>query len=489
MFRHRNHNTVQGSQDLLREDTSLADSSENSSRRDRGIPRRRALAALIGGVTGSLVQRYVLHDQPHETSRVNDTEKEKSSIDPLAQELQDSLERSNGETITVPIAIVAVYGSNVDPASAGGNGVDDGKRRWGADDLREKQVEPNLEQIYVTTGSHWRYDVRYVDIVADPDATRTNDDGKEERYYSEEYLFTIARERLGEGVVPYIFVDSGFTETRYIGLAYLNEPDKAHIVFNTHSGPVGHGLAHEGWHLANPSPEHFGHGLAHEGLYDYNDIDGIGETSKYPLTVQDFVKLQPKPNEHGSRLTVMAADQFDIYAMKNHPSLSPRELAFMNRPWLTIAELDPVYDREACFGKRYLTYKEGEGNTFGIEIPLPQDHVLRELTPDAERLFIGPAFDHQEGGAAYDDPIWADSMKKRMEVFVCSNDGSRGHNIKPTPHFPIRSTEGHQGDVVIYIDEQLGILVSSGHDTGGDYVRIIDARAEASQRMINEFRT
>ena len=110
----------------------------------------------------------------------------------------------------------------------------------------------------------------------------------------------------------------------------------------------------------------------------------------------------------------------------------------------------------------------------GITIDIPKDHALRQIVPEADTLFIGPIVRSKH----WSNPI------DRMGVFATWSGGRDSAILNPSIWDESIKYGENSFEHVAYIDEQLGILVAAGQQSGHVYVRLVPLHTEEAQELI-----
>ena len=196
-------------------------------------------------------------------------------------------------------------------------------------------------------------------------------------------------------------------------------------------------------------------------------LSGCGLINNYDGTVYQYASPRSVMGNSGA---------YKEETPEGLPIYSPPNIAFLDpRRQVICIEPEP--------GMHPLSYEPGK--LFGAEIMLPKDHALKQILPDADTLFFGPIVQSVKDE---NTPFESTDAQKTIGVFATWNDGretalldiSLFRNIIP----------GDSSENVIYVDEQLNIVVVSGYGDEGEYMRIMGldtyegraALAEARQR-------
>lgn len=324
----------------------------------------------------------------------------------------------------------------------------------------ETNVRDQMDRITFTTAGAYNFSTTCIEDRTKPDVNGC---------FSEGVLESIAKKRhqkLGEKSIVLIAIDGADTqEKRYGGLAHYNG-----LWATLYVG--GNVPAHEALHLCGPT---LGQGLGHELRMPNERWGDQGErlqalgfgTIQQMLAIgYDLEKVPGDPssvNQYASPVSVMGKSElYKDDGFDSRPVVSAPQLAF----------LDPRREVAAFEGHsetvRYSLSQEF-GERLGVEINLPSDHALKKILPNIEQLFFGPVCDEllDEHGNKIRYPI------KKIGVFA-KWEGGRGTALLETAPFDTIDYPGEfsvirkERQSVVYADEQLDLLVTSG--CGGDGV-------------------
>ena len=298
-----------------------------------------------------------------------------------------------------------------------------GMERYHGDEKISREIMEQTWRITHTTDGAYTFDTTIYQDNTEPDQIRqVGEDGLDtERYYSNEQLLKLAKEyhALGKSSMTMLVVDCAeIEEPGFAGMSYQDE-DLPRIITrpkvagsNIYSHEIGHLLA----------PNGLGEGMRHELMMNcrLEDIDGKTVQFYEADTIQklvsdgcDLVKTDDRTaiNEYASTLSVMGdSASYNDSGVESRPIYSPAELAFLD-PRRKVSRV------EASPGTYPLSYDADK--QFGIEVSLPEDHVLRTIIPEADTLFFGPAISHIDD----DIPFESDDVEKDIKVFATWNNG------------------------------------------------------------------
>lgn len=359
-----------------------------------------------------------------------------------------------------------------------------GMERYHGDEKISREIMEQTRRITHTTDGAYTFDTTIYQDNTEPDQIRqVGEDGLDtERYYSNEQLLKLAKEyhALGKSSMTMLVVDCAeIEEPGCAGMAYQDE-DLPRIITrpkaagsNIYSHEIGHLLA----------PNGLGEGMLHELMMNcrLEDIDGKTVQFYEADTIQklvsdgcDLVKTDDRTaiNEYASTLSVMGdSASYNDSGVEFRPIYSPAELAFLD-PRRKVSRV------EASPGTYPLSYDTDK--QFGIEVSLPEDHVLRTIIPEADTLFFGPAISHIDD----DIPFESDDVEKDIKVFATWNNG-RGTALLDIALFDKVQRNGNES--VIYADEQLDLVAVSGY-SNGEYVRFIKLNSSEGAMRLNDAR-
>lgn len=343
-------------------------------------------------------------------------------------------------------------------------------------------VRDALGRIALTT-SHLYLNVRFTRDGHSPDTTRTTEDGKQPAY-GQRLLQAIgqAHARKTRSNMAIVIVDSADTEKDYYAGLTVYDDKQPPVAFVRDVGGVSIGtIAHELGHML--APEGVKRGLGHAwALQSWVRQDGDKEVkdwrhSPHVAPIQDIIAAgyglekddSGKPNPYASRYSVMGNSAlFDSMVDPTIPMFSSPELAFLD-PTLSIRHITMP-----SMGTGQIPISYGGPDRAGITIDIPEDHILRKIAPNADTLFIGPIVRSKQ----WSNPI------DRMGVFATWSGGRDSAILNPSIWDESIKYGENSFEHVAYIDEQLGILVAAGQQSGQVYVRLAPLHTEEAQELI-----
>ena len=346
------------------------------------------------------------------------------------------------------------------------------------DTIRERVVCQTDRIAYSTSGAVEFGAVNYASVVAEPRGARRSAAGGLERYYTNQQLQEIIHaQKMGNMAMWLLVVNSATTETTNVaGVTLYNKDITPCSVVrgdaatgNVYAHELGHGLVLDGMTFG-------GRTLGHEGLLQCI-VEG-SDTQTVNLVTFDTIQTMlangcnasrtasGEINEYASPYSVMGNyASFIEDGKESRPIFSPRDLCVLD-PRRRVQEIS---DQPT---KQYLTY-DFKG-MFGATLKLPpQRHALRTIYPKAEGLFFGPVV--TQAGTSFDS---SDTERKIMG-FVTWNGGRDGAVLDLNL---LNRANSSGEEVAIYADEQLDILVLTGRDRGGEYLRTMQLSTQEGQR-------
>ena len=344
-------------------------------------------------------------------------------------------------------------------------------------------VRDALGRIALTT-SHLYFNVRFTRDGHSPDTTRTTENGKQPAY-SQRLLQLIgqAHARETESDMALVIVDSADTEKdHYAGLTVYDDKQPPVALVRDLGGVSIGTIAHELGHML--APEGVERGLGHAwALRPWVKQDGDKEVkdwrhSPHVASIQDIIAAgydlekddSGKPNPYASRYSVMGnSASFDSMIDPTIPMFSSPELAFLD-PTRSIRHITMP---STGAGRIPISY--GGPDRAGITIDIPKDHALRQIVPEADTLFIGPIVRSKQ---------WS-NLIDRMGVFATWSGGRDSAILNPSIWDESIKYSENSFEHVAYIDEQLGILVAAGQQSGQVYVRLVQLHTEEAQELIH----
>lgn len=336
-----------------------------------------------------------------------------------------------------------------------------------------------LGRIALTTSNQYYLNVTFARDGHLPDTTRTTEYGKQPTY-GEDALKEIGRDHAHKtgSDMAIVIVDSADTKKDYYAGLTVYDDKQPPVAFVRDLGGVSIGvIAHELGHML--APEGVERGLGHAwALQSWGDekekdwrhslhvasIQGI-IAAGYGLEKDDSGKLNP----YASRYSVMGNSAlFDSTIDPTMPIFSSPELAFLD-PTRSIRHITTPLG-----GTGRIPISDGGPDRAGITIDIPKDHALRQIAPDADTLFIGPIVRSKQ----WSNPI------ERMGIFATWSGGRDSAILNPSIWDESIKYGKDSFEHVAYIDEQLGILVATGQQSGQVYVRLVLLHTEEAQELI-----
>ena len=365
-----------------------------------------------------------------------------------------------------------------------------GLARYDGDDKIRRDIAEQTTRITHTTSGAYRFNVALFNDNTEPDSSRQTKQGTTEAYYSDSQLEEVAgkyRDKLGKTAIVMLVIDCAGIENNKIGgeAIYKGEGFYPWIRIPTGKKPASGAYAHEIGHLL--SPRGLGEGLGHERVMNCHleDVNG-NPTQLYAVdTIQNLIlsgcglinNYDGTVDQYASPRSVMGnSGAYKEETPEGLPIYSPPNIAFLD-PRRQVIRIEPES------GTYPLSY--GFSKLFGVELPLPRDHALKKILPDADTLFFGPIIQSVKDE---NTPFESADAQKTIGVFATWNDGRETALLDISLFRDI--IPGDDSENVIYADEQLNIVVVSGYGDEGEYMRIMGldtyegraALAEARQR-------
>lgn len=340
-----------------------------------------------------------------------------------------------------------------------------------------------LGRIALTTSNQYYLNVTFARDGHLPDTTRTTEHGKQPTY-GEDALKEIGRYHAHEtgSNMAMVIVDSADTKKNYYAGLTVYDDKQPPVAFVRDLGGVSIGvIAHELGHML--APEGVERGLGHAwALQSWVKQDGDKEVkdwrhSPHVASIQGIIAAgyglekddSGKPNPYASRYSVMGNSAlFDSTIDPTMPIFSSPELAFLD-PTRSIRHITTP-----SIGTGRIPISDGGPDRAGITIDIPKDHILRQIAPDADTLFIGPIVRSKQ----WSNPI------ERMGIFATWSGGRDSAILNPSIWDESIKYGEDSFEHVAYIDEQLGILVAAGQQSGQVYVRLVPLHTEEAQELI-----
>ena len=363
--------------------------------------------------------------------------------------------------VTVDLGVVAVTA--------------DGMRHYDGDEKIRKDIIEQTERITHTTSGAYIFNTEFYNHEANPDSSRQTDKGTREKYYSDKQLEGIAdkyrRELSRQSIIMTVVNSAGIERFDVGGLAvsYGTKDCPPWIIISTgRKKPGGGTYGHELGHVLGPKG--LGYGLGHERVMNCQLEDTNGNpTQLYAIdTIQNLInsgcglvkKNDDAVNVYASPRSVMGnSGVYREGIPEGRPIYSPPNIAFLD-PRRQVIRIEPES------GTYPLSY--GFSKLFGVELPLPRDHALKKILPDADTLFFGPIVQSVKDE---NTPFESTDARKTISVFATWNDGRETALLDISLFRDI--IPGDSSENVIYADEQLNIVVVSGYGDEGEYMRII----------------
>lgn len=318
--------------------------------------------------------------------------------------------------------------------------------------------------------------------------------------FSDKLIEEIARSHhekkaLGRNAIIAVMVNGGDTEGKNYGGRAFQKPDNADgsyfpwFTANYNRAPSSI-IAHEVGHLLGPE---LGKGLGHQLLMP-NQLQGEDGELRIACafdTIQnllqagfDLEKVPGDPSrvqQYASPFSVMGRP--DLFEKSAHIIPSTSDLSKNSRLLFSPPELkhlDPrrkVNDFEGYSETVRYSLSQEFDERLGVVMPLPADHVLKKILPDIENIFFGPIcgplFDEQ--GNKIEHPI------QKIGVFATWKD-NRGTALLETSPFNLIDYTS-QTESVNYADAQLDLLVTSGCDQDGVYMKLQKLSSSAGRSI------
>ena len=375
--------------------------------------------------------------------------------------------------VTVDLGVVAVTA--------------DGMRHYDGDEKIRKDIIEQTERITHTTSGAYIFNTEFYNHEANPDSSRQTDKGTREKYYSDKQLKGIAdkyrRELSRQSIIMTVVNSAGIERFDVGGLAvsYGTKDCSPWIIISTgRKKPGGGTYGHELGHVL--SPKGLGYGLGHERVMNCQLEDTNGNpTQLYAIdTIQNLinsgcglVKKNDAVNVYASPRSVMGnSGVYREGIPEGRPIYSPPNIAFLD-PRRQVIRIEPES------GTYPLSYDFSK--LFGVELPLPRDHALKKILPDADTLFFGPIVQSVKDE---NTPFESADAQKTIGVFATWNDSRETALLDISLFRDI--IPGDNTENVIYADEQLNIVVVSGYGDEGEYMRTIGLDTPEGRAVLEE---
>ena len=364
----------------------------------------------------------------------------------------------------------------------------DGLARYDGDDKIRRDIAEQTARITHTTGGAYRFNTALFNDNTEPDSSRQTEEGTTEAYYSNNQLERIAdnyHAKLGKTSIVMLVIDCAGIENNKVGgeAIYKGEGFYPWIRIPTGDKPASGVYAHEIGHLL--SPRGLGKGLGHERVMNCRLEDANGHpTQLYAVdTIQNLISsgcgliknYDNTVDQYASPRSVMGnSEAYKEAGPEGRPIYSPANIAFLD-PRRQVIRIEPES------GTYPLSY--GFSKLFGVELPLPRDHALKKILPDADTLFFGPIVQSVKDE---NTPFESTDARKTISVFATWNDGRETALLDISLFRDI--IPGDSSENVIYADEQLNIVVVSGYGDEGEYMRIIGLDTHEGRTTLAEAR-
>lgn len=344
-------------------------------------------------------------------------------------------------------------------------------------------VRDALGRIALTTEYLYDLNVTFTRDGHLPDTTRITEDG-EQSAYSKRILKAIgqAHAHKTDSDTALVIIDSGDTKEYYYSGLTMYDDGRPPVAFVRDVGGVSIGtIAHELGHML--APEGVERGLGHAwALQSWVRQDGDKEVkdwrhSPHVAPIQDIIAAgyglekddSGKPNPYASRYSVMGNSAlFDSMVDPTIPMFSSPELAFLD-PTRPIHHITTPSE-----GTGVIPIGCNRHDQIGVTLDIPEGHALRQIAPDADTIFIGPIVHAKH----WSNPI------DRMGVFATWSGGRNSAILNPSIWDESIKYGENSFEHVAYIDEQLGVLVAAGQQSGQVYVRLVPLHTEEAQELI-----
>ena len=348
----------------------------------------------------------------------------------------------------------------------------DGIARYDGDDKIRRDVIEQTARITHTTSGAYHFNTTLFSSNAKPDSSRQTEEGTTEAYYSNDQLEEIAnkyRPKLGKTAIVMLVVDCAGIENDKVGGEAIYEGEGSYPWARIPTKKPASGVyPHEIGHFL--SPRGLGEGLGHERVMNCRLEDASGNpTQLYAVdTIQNLISsgcglinnYDGTVDQYASPRSVMGnSGAYKEESPEGLPIYSPPNIAFLD-PRRRVIRIEPES------GTYPLSY--GFSKLFGVELPLPRDHALKKILPDADTLFFGPIIQSVKDE---NTPFESADAQKTIGVFATWND-SRETALLDISLFR-DLIPGNRTENVIYADEQLNIVVVSGYGDEGEYMRTI----------------
>lgn len=343
-------------------------------------------------------------------------------------------------------------------------------------------VSSALGRVALTTDYLYDLNVTFTRDGHSPDTTRITEHG-EQPAYSNQILKAIGQAHAHEtgSNMALVIVDSHDTkETYYSGLTMYDDKQPP-VAFVRDLGGVSIGtIAHELGHML--APEGVERGLGHAWTLRLRvEQDGDKEVknwrhSLHIASIQEIIAAgyelekdgSGKPNPYASMYSIMGNSESFNSVDPARPIFSAPEIAF----------LDPTrpihHTATPSEGTGMILIGCNRRDQIGVTLDIPEGHALRQIAPEADTIFIGPIVHAKH----WSNPI------DRMGVFATWSGGRNSAILNPSIWDESIKYGENSFEHVAYIDEQLGILVAAGQQSGHVYVRLVPLHTEEAQELI-----
>ena len=315
-----------------------------------------------------------------------------------------------------------------------------------------------------------------------PDTTRITEDG-EQPAYSKRILKTIGQAHAHEtgSDTALVVVDSGDTKEYYYSGLTMYDDGQPPVAFVRDVGGVSIGtIAHELGHML--APEGAKRGLGHAwALQPWVRQDGDKEVkdwrhSPHVASIQEIIAAgyglekddSGESDPYASTYSIMGNSESFNSVDPTKPIFSAAEIAFLD-PTRPIHHITTPSE-----GTGVIPIGCNRRDQIGVTLDIPEGHVLRQIVPDADTIFIGPIVRSKQ----WSNPI------DRMGVFATWSGGRDSAILNPSIWDEGIKYSENSFEHVAYIDEQLGILVAAGQQSGQVYVRLVPLHTEEAQELI-----
>lgn len=335
-----------------------------------------------------------------------------------------------------------------------------------------------LGRIALTTEYLYDLNVTFTRDGHSPDTTRITEAG-EQPAYSKRILKTIGQAHAHEtgSKIALVIVDSGDTKEYYYSGLTMYDDGQPPVAFVRDVGGVSIGtIAHELGHMLAPEgvERGLGHAWALQSWGDEKEKDW--RHSSHVASIQNIIAAgyglekddSGESDPYASTYSIMGNSESFNSGDPTKPIFSATEIAFLD-PTRPIHHITTPSE-----GTGVIPIGCNRHDQIGVTLDIPEGHVLRQIAPDADTLFIGPVVRSQQ----WSNPI------ERMGIFATWSGGRDSAILNPSIwDESIKYGEDSFEDVA-YIDEQLGILVAAGQQSGQVYVRLVPLHTEEAQELI-----